>query len=206
MRPVLRLGFLDFEASSLYHDSWPIEIGLARVALSEIKDGPHLKEGAAAAIAATPVEVTSALICPDASWSLEAWSEVSAGVHGIPLEHLYAARPASEVAMRFHAVLSGCLLISDNASWEKRWLYRLMDTATGTGAGRFKVYPIANVLQQLCGRDMMPEMKAELGRSMTRHRAGADAEKMARAFLAVMAQSLQGTPPGPAEEVQHDLP
>ncbi|MBJ3764614.1 hypothetical protein ILP92_17920 [Maribius pontilimi] len=86
--------FLDFEASSLASNSWPVEIGIARVV-----DGAVVTE--------------SQLIKPHPSWEEAAWSSESAEVHGLSRSILDAeGLEASEVAKWFKERNIG-LAISD---------------------------------------------------------------------------------------------
>lgn len=74
--------FVDFEASSLSHDSWPIEVGL-----SWLDDGR--------------VKTWASLIRPDPSWSMEAWHPESEAVHNISKDMLTTAPGAEDVARDF---------------------------------------------------------------------------------------------------------
>jgi DNA polymerase III epsilon subunit-like protein len=76
-----KFATLDFEASSLSQESWPIEVGL-----SWLTDGE--------------VQTWSTLIRPAANWELSDWAPQSAAVHGIALEELEDA----PVAYRFVAI------------------------------------------------------------------------------------------------------
>ena len=69
---------LDFEASSLTPQSWPIEIGL-----SWLKNGD--------------VQTWTSLIRPAARWSFSDWSTQSGAVHGIVFEDLLDAPTVSAV-------------------------------------------------------------------------------------------------------------
>ena len=69
--------FIDFEASSLSADSWPIELGICWI------DEQN------------KLRVEAKLIQPHASWQLSEWSEFSQKIHGITLDELEA--PPSEV-------------------------------------------------------------------------------------------------------------
>ncbi|MBU2359980.1 MAG: hypothetical protein KKB02_13795 [Alphaproteobacteria bacterium] len=74
--------FVDFEASSLDADSWPIEVGVAW-----ISDGT--------------VHSWSSLIRPETHWKRSAWSAASAQVHGITLSDLDTAPSAYGVAHEY---------------------------------------------------------------------------------------------------------
>ncbi|MEI4263634.1 3'-5' exonuclease [Roseovarius sp. D0-M9] len=91
---------LDFEASSLSPDSWPIEVGLS-----------WLENGY--------VQTWSSLIRPASNWSLFDWSLQSAAVHGITLEALHDAPIAAEVVDKFFEHLTGKVPVS-GASRHKR--------------------------------------------------------------------------------------
>jgi hypothetical protein len=74
------LVFLDFEASSLEPDYWPIEIGLARVHRDNT------------------ISIDNDLIRPHPTWDQTLWSPISAEVHGIPQSALDTAPEAADVA------------------------------------------------------------------------------------------------------------
>jgi len=83
------LIFLDFEASSLTPDSWPVEIGLSWLA----------DDGA--------IESHARLIKPHPTWSMDGWSEDSAAVHAIPYAILEKGLEASEAVEWFRATARG---------------------------------------------------------------------------------------------------
>ena len=89
------LFYIDFEASSLSRESWPIEIGMAWI------EGPG-------------VQLWSTLIRPDVSWDLDDWSLRSAEVHNIPYDELMAAPRAADVAREVRTRLLGKTPVSDN--------------------------------------------------------------------------------------------
>jgi hypothetical protein len=102
-----KFATLDFEASSLSQDSWPIEIGLSWLTGDE-------------------VQTWSTLIRPAANWELSDWAPQSAAVHGIALEELDDAPAAHRVAGDLLECLGGKVLVSDAPEFETRWLIRLM--------------------------------------------------------------------------------
>ena len=75
-KPIL---FLDFEASSLSEESWPIEIGAASIVHGNVR-------------------VWSTLIAPRRDWPLDDWREASARVHGIPFEDVKGGADPERVA------------------------------------------------------------------------------------------------------------
>lgn len=152
------LVFLDFEACALSRASWPVEIGYSWIA-----DGQ--------------VWTRSRLIAPRPDWPLSEWSEVSARVHGIPLDDLWSAPPADEVAADTDW-LAGCEVISENPSWEQLWLDRLRE-----GAAPDRGLLAAQGVAGASGRGAASAVVQSLFRSTAPHRAGPDAERLARAWF-----------------------
>lgn len=101
---------LDFEASSLSQESWPIEVGLSWLQGGEVR-------------------TWSSLIRPAPDWEISDWSAQSADVHGIALETLFDAPAASAVMNGFFDYLAGKALVSDAPEFEARWLVRLLEAA-----------------------------------------------------------------------------
>jgi hypothetical protein len=106
-RPELtRIAFLDFEASSLGKQGYPIEV---------------------AWVFGTGEE-ESHLIRPAPGW--DDWSAEAASVHRIPREQLLAEGiPHDEVARRMVDVLTGCELHASAPSWDGQWLSKLLRAA-----------------------------------------------------------------------------
>lgn len=155
----LPLLFLDFEASSLNRDSWPVEIGYSWIADGQIR-------------------TRSSLIAPRPDWALSEWSEVSARVHGIPQEDLWNA-PSADLVAAETDWFAGFEVVSENPAWEQRWLDRLR-------AGRTPQIPVSSLRRAL--RERLDEAAATavvqaLFRSTAPHRAGPDAERLARAWF-----------------------
>ncbi|WP_298905093.1 exonuclease domain-containing protein [uncultured Aliiroseovarius sp.] len=101
--------FIDFEASSLSPQSWPIEVGIAWL------DGNR-------------VVVESKLIKPDPSWPEGDWNPESEAVHNIPRSDLEDAEPAKDVAQWLRSITIGRTLVSDAPEFDQRWLDRLLST------------------------------------------------------------------------------
>ncbi len=95
--------FIDFEASSLSDDSWPIKVGMSWT------DGKR-------------VITHSSLIRPRHDWSSTEWDEGSAKVHNIPKRNLIAAPEADLVARWLEDLIDGRPLVSDAPSFDERWL------------------------------------------------------------------------------------
>ena len=103
--------FLDFEASGLGRDSWPIEVGLAWIT------------------PAGNIESAARLIAPHPSWPEHGWSTESAKIHGIPLETLHVAGlPAREVAAWCATALDGRQALCDAPEFDGMWMKRLLAT------------------------------------------------------------------------------
>jgi len=117
----VKIFFLDFEASSLDSDSYPIEIGWVG------EDG----------------QGESYLIQPH--WSWRGWSKPSERVHQISQDMLHTATPADTVARRAQSVLSNSLIISDQPEFEQYWLETLMRVI---GAPPFRVSSIHSLVGQ----------------------------------------------------------
>lgn len=156
---------MDFEASGLEPQGWPIEVGL-----SWITD-----HGAA--------ETWASLIRPHAGWSMDHWSEQSAEVHGVPLADLHQAPPAEDVAREALQRCAGRVILSDAADFEQRWLDRLLETIGRAGAitvrdydaATFGLFEVGLRLERVC---------QHLARNPAPHRAGPDSRRLAAAWLA----------------------
>lgn len=157
--------FVDLEASSLDADGWPVEVGLS-----------WLRDGRARTV--------SSLIRPEPDWPMTAWSAESAAVHRIPLREPRDAPAAAEVARWAAEVIGGDTLVSDAPEFDGRWLHRLLAAAEG-----LRVPPVIDfdrLVATHCDLDRTRRVYAHLDRAPTPHRAGPDAERLARAWAAGM--------------------
>jgi len=153
------LLFLDLEASALAPESWPVELGIAWLAGQRI-------------------EARSTLIAPRRSWSMAEWCEGSARCHGIRPQNLADARPADLVAADTDG-FAGYLVVSDNAAWDQLWLDRLRGERP-----RLLVHPLRPVAAERLLGSAADAFALALLRSRGLHRAGVDAARLARAWLA----------------------
>lgn len=153
------LVFLDFEASSLSPESWPIEIGWAWVEGDAVLGG-------------------SALIAPRPDWPLSAWWPEAERVHGIPLAEVLAGARAEDVAAMTDA-FAGCELVSDNPVWEQRWLDRLR-----AGRPPIPVRRLRHAVQARMHPYEADHFRCALLRAEPRHRAGPDTAQVAEAWRA----------------------
>lgn len=95
--------FLDFEASSLSDNSYPIEVG-------------WIDEGGAA---------ETHLIRPAPAWT--DWDPAAEAIHGLSRARLEAeGEPHHEVARRMVETLSGRALHASSPSWDGKWLSVLL--------------------------------------------------------------------------------
>jgi hypothetical protein len=155
-RPLL---FLDFEASSLSPQSWPIEIGVAWIEAGRVETG-------------------SMLIAPRPDWPLSDWSEPAALVHGIPLAEVLEGVPA-EAAAAATDVIAACDVVSDNPIWDQRWLDRLR-----AGRPRVRLLGLRPEMLRRLSPPAADDLCLRLLQNRSRHRAAPDAERLARAWLA----------------------
>lgn len=164
--------FLDFEASSSKLLSWPIEIGLSHVG----EDGE--------------VVTQSHLIRPQPTWPMAAWTPEAEAIHGISLETLERdGLPAEQVARWFVAATRGRRVVSDAPEFDERWLQHLLwpirgtvdveETCEGLLSVEEGVWPGFSEAAQDAWLDALRQSPAP-------HRAGPDAERLARAFRAAM--------------------
>lgn len=154
------LLFLDFEASSLAADSWPVEIGLSSVSL----------EG---------VETWASLIRPRPTWSMDAWNPHSALIHGIPRTELDAAPSADEVATMALSRMEGKILVSDAPEFEVRWLHRLLEGRVVEG---IKIADFDHIAARRFESRTLDWVYEGLERRRAPHRAGPDSARLAGAW------------------------
>jgi DNA polymerase III subunit epsilon len=156
--------FIDFEASSLSENSWPIEVGLAWL--------DHDNK----------IRSAARLIKPHPSWDAEDWSERSAAVHKIPFDDLQTAEPAHEVAQWVARTVGFSRLISDSKPYDGYWLQKLMKTA-----GRSDEFEIFS-LQEEVYDSFEGAARAMFNRAFANghspHRADQDAARIAQAWRA----------------------
>lgn len=152
---------LDFEASSLTPQSWPIEIGL-----SWLKNGD--------------VQTWTSLIRPAAGWSFSDWSTQSAAVHGIAFEELLDAPPVSAVVDDLLLLLEGKIPVSDAPEFDRHWLSRLLRANGRAAVPKIEDYHDVSFAQfSGLALDMLYE---NLERHPAPHRAGPDSARLVRAW------------------------
>lgn len=156
-----KFATLDFEASSLSHESWPIEVGLSWLAGGE-------------------VQTWSTLIRPAPDWNLSDWAPQSAAVHGIALEELDDAPAAYKIANDLLRHLGDRVLVSDAPEFETRWLTRLLKAGAQAMVPNVENYHRVSFASfSGLALDMLYEA---LERSPAPHRAGPDSVRLAHAW------------------------
>jgi hypothetical protein len=170
--------FLDFEASSLRKNGYPVEIGWV------------FENGAA----------ESHLIRPAPGWS--DWDDKAEGIHGIPRAVLEVeGEPHDVVALRMVEQLTPHTLYASAPSWDGKWLSLLLRSAgIPRHALRLKdtedaQYESAADILGAClspaeldarVRLIMTQVREEGERRPVRHRALADAEEELRRWREVV--------------------
>lgn len=159
------LSALDFEASSLDDDSYPIEIGVARWRAPD-----------------APLEVWSTLIRPPEEWSRRRWSGRSQEVHGIRREELEDGMDPIDALLRANSLI-GRMVFCDGGQSDLRWLGGLEDAA-----GRDATFLLrdADALGSVLHPRRWRRMARWLDRAKPRHRAGPDAERLLRALAVAL--------------------
>lgn len=156
--------FIDFEASSLSHASYPIEVGWS--------DASGVVE--------------SWLISPAGIADWNEWNTESERVHGIAHQELLAeGQSPLWVCRRIEEVLGGATLYSDAPPFETMWLERLF-AACGRSVPDITVASVDDLLLDMLASRMADERSPRLALSVLklharnsvagRHRAGWDVE------------------------------
>ena len=170
--------FLDFEASSLRKNGFPIEVGWA------FEDG----------------SAEGHLIRPAPGWS--DWDAEAEAIHGISREQLeHQGVPHKEVARRMVETLSGHQLFASAPSWDGKWLslllraaglprdaLRLRDTEAAQAESAAALLDDLLTPGEAAGavREIIAEVRAEAERTPPRHRAVDDAAEELRRWREVV--------------------
>ncbi len=151
-----KLSFIDFEASSLDLDSWPVE----------------------AAMLSTWGQADAFLIQRHPSWSMRAWDRRSANIHGIALADLQEKGEDWEAGLaRLEANAQGHPVFSDAAEFDQHWLDRL--AAAAGRAAPFRIRDWHEALPSGLKPRVWRAIRAEAGMLAPRaHRAAADTKFM----------------------------
>lgn len=164
------LVFLDFEASSLAPDSWPVEIGL-----SWLTDTGE-------------IESHAQLIRRHPNWSMEAWSPQSEGLHGISYQVLETEGvEAANAAEWFLSNTRGRRIGSDAPEFEMKWLRRLLETSFDASAVDREIARVQDfyaLIEPMLSEQSLDTFFERLARLPAPHRAGPDSSRYAKALKA----------------------
>ena len=161
------LATLDFEASSLAMESYPIEVGIAV--------GP--RDGG-------DPDSWSSLIRPTATWVSEGeWDLDAQAVHGISKEQLGGGLSPRRVMEELNARLpEGSVVLCDGGAYDPMWLRKLAAAARIQAAFQLWDLRAAFVLD----RRRLDRCTAALAGDRAEHRAGGDSLRLWRAVQAAM--------------------
>ena len=160
----LRIAFLDFEASGLDAEGWPIEVGLCWI------DGN------------LDIQTFDSLIRPVPEWPEHAWSPASAAVHGIPRRDLDDAPDATTVIQNLLHALDGRIALSDAPEFDQVWLDTLFAASDFTDA--FRLRDFDGVTMAAFPSRALDALYEYLHRKKAPHRAGPDSRRLASAWCA----------------------
>lgn len=161
--------FLDFEASSLSPQSWPIEAGAAWLD----------EKGNACS--------WSSLIRPAPAWPRSDWADAAENVHGISQQELDHAPEAGRAAQELAGLLAGRTPVADAPVSDQRWLERLFAVRPGLDVPLIRDFN--DVADEAFDGLVLDRLYEKLSRQPRPHRAGPDALRMARAFAHAQAIS-----------------
>jgi hypothetical protein len=120
------IAFIDFEASGLGPDSWPVEVGWAHVGQ----------------------EAHSLLIQPHATWALDKWNPVAERMHGLTIEGLQAdGHAVADVCDALDRELIGAHVYCDALLYDGFWLSVLYDAAVR--APKFELVDLQDLLSTI---------------------------------------------------------
>ena len=166
---------IDFEASSLEDNSYPIEVGIVV--------WPARDE---------PTQGWATLIRPDPDWRMHGhWSRASRAAHGIAMAKLADGLDAYEVARTLNVVAQGRTCWCDGGPYDTYWLERLFAAAGLAPAFRLGSW---HALLRSLSDARRERALAWLEKQPSRHRAEADA----RCLLQALAFAVKAKP-GAAE-------
>jgi DNA polymerase III epsilon subunit-like protein len=165
-RSDLRIAVIDFEASALAPDSYPIEVGVALIQA-----------------VGKPILSWSKLIRPTKKWRSDGrWSPASAGVHGISLEAIeQQGHPVELVCDWLNSLLGASTIVaSDAPRYDQDWLDTLFRAADREQL--FTLYDFGMLMGGL-NLDQIRHLSYLLKRDQPPHRAGPDALRLASKLM-----------------------
>ena len=154
---------LDFEASSVLPQSYPIEVGLA------------IWKGLGSSI-----ETWSTLICPTKDWiNNGTWIAEAQAIHGIAPHDLSSGMSASDTLDRLNDLVADSTAYVDGGTYDQYWMMRL------AFAGGMDIIPqmgnwldVVNALSD----DEQSHLQQWLRDHAAPHRAGPDSVRLMRAY------------------------
>lgn len=168
----MKIAFVDFEAASLAvvlddltftQGSFPIEVG---VSILDVESGE--------------IKTWSSLIKPHADWDMSTWGTVSAGIHKISLEDLDTAPDVRTAAQSAMILMKTCdHVMAGHSMMDGRWADMMFRAAGLRPNITLKSFEDMVTVKAITFAHYMniPERTGDAA-----HRAGADAEEMAKAF------------------------
>ena len=175
---------IDFEASSLEHDGYPIEIGIALWSRGD-----------------EPIHAWSALIQPVGEWVRRGhWSQKSAGLHGIARDELMTyGQPVHLLAAAINSVLGDDAPVwCDGGVYDATWMAALFKAAGTMPACKLNDWhELKDKLDPHVRRDALSYLR----RTTALHRARDDAARL----LQAIAHALN-IDPGPVQDLSLRLP
>lgn len=177
------LAVIDFEASSLDLEGYPIEVGLAVWAAPE-----------------TPIFAASTLIRPDEAWTRHGhWSPASAKLHGIRGRDLRAlGHQPVHVAAALNEALGANVAWCDGGAYDAQWARALF--RTGRTQASFTLGDW-HQLATLLGSAARERCLAWLEQAPARHRAREDAVQLLLALAHAVEAEI-----GPVQPLKLQLP
>lgn len=163
------LAVIDFEASALTRESFPIEVGIA--------------------IAVNPsasIMTWSSLVAPAPRWDLASqWDPDAERIHGISRWSLRQGKAPRETMLMLNDLLGSVQHIwCDGGHYDVRWLNVLAEAA-----GVYPVVELRDIGTALRAHDEVSARYREaLEQSRAPHRAGPDAERICVALMSFVAQ------------------
>lgn len=162
--------FIDFEASGLHVDSFPVEIGWC-----------------------DPVDVDTGhdyLIKPTAAWLATRWDPAAERIHGIDRDRLCEqGKSPSTVVKALRQAAAGHRLYSDNVGHDERWLETLCRAARFQPGDDFKIWCANLLFRDLAvgrGLDLPDVTRKAKQRAPITHRAADDARHLATVYRLLM--------------------
>lgn len=155
--------FIDFEASGLGADGFPIQVAWGR-------DGQV---------------VECWLIRPEPSWRMDGWDPAAERIHGIPRGRLESGRTAAWVAKRMNEQLRGSSVYADGLPYDRIWLEQLFACSGQTCAFSLEdfdelIYRVASphLLHRVGWREQLRALAVARLKGLQWHQADSDVRRL----------------------------